>query len=134
MKQCIQMQILMRQKQNLKKLNIDANLVSDFTSIEKHQNISIIQKNCDSDFDISFDLSSQNIPSQKELNFAKNLRQIEGPNIQLKQIQNQHTSLKTTFNNFKQEINAAMSNARQSQMQFSANLVRLFQLNQFGFE
>ncbi|CAL6031659.1 Chain_A [Hexamita inflata] len=121
----------LNEMKNLQKLRVQYNFVSDFSSLEKHPNYN----NLDEYGWRCFDISKQKYLSEKELFKANQFRNIEGPNIQLKEIQNQHKSLKTTFNNFKQEINTVLNNASQSQIQFSANLVRLFQqLNQSGFE
>ncbi|CAL6002502.1 leucine-rich_repeat domain-containing protein [Hexamita inflata] len=112
---------------NLKKLQVQGNIISDFTSVEKHPNYNINNGfRC-------FCISHQEYPSEEDLHLANKFRQIESPNIQLKLIP--HKSLKMAFNNFKQEINVVLNNARQSQIQFTANIVRLFQqLNQFGLE
>ncbi|CAL6002308.1 leucine-rich_repeat domain-containing protein [Hexamita inflata] len=116
---------------NLKEFRVNNNLVSDFSSIEQHPNYNNINENGWR----SFYISDQKEPSEEELRKANKLRKIESPNIQLKEIQNQHKALKTALNNVKQEINATISNAWQSKIQFTANVVRLFQLlNQFGFE
>ncbi|CAL6063438.1 Leucine-rich_repeat [Hexamita inflata] len=116
---------------NLKELRAGWNRISDLSSLEKHPNYNNLNekgKRC-------FDISKQKEPSQKEQYLANKFRKIEGPNVQLKENQNQHKSLQTALDNFKQEINAALNNTRQSQIQFTANVVRLFQqLNQFGFE
>ncbi|CAL6002360.1 Leucine-rich_repeat domain superfamily [Hexamita inflata] len=127
---------------NLKELIVYNNLVSDFSSIKQHPNYNNIHKNDRiTDFNINengwrtFYISDQKEPSEEELYLANKFRKIESPNIQLKEIQNQHKALKTALNNVKQEINATISNAWQSQIQFTANVVRLFQqLNQVGFE
>ncbi|CAL5996553.1 Conserved_hypothetical protein [Hexamita inflata] len=121
----------LNEMKNLKELNVQMNIISDFSSLEKHPNYN----NIDEDGWGCLDISYQRDPSEQQLFKANKLRNIERPNIQLKEIQIPHKSLKPTFSNFKQEINAAISNARQSQIQFTANVVRLFQqLNQFGFE
>ncbi|CAL6063500.1 leucine-rich_repeat domain-containing protein [Hexamita inflata] len=110
---------------NLEKLRVQYNFVSDFSSVERHPNYNNINEDDD--------IYDQEEPSQEELLQANKFRNIERPNRQLKLIP--HKSLKTTFNNFKQEINTTMNNARQSQIQFTANVVHLFQLlNQIGFE
>ncbi|CAL6002288.1 leucine-rich_repeat domain-containing protein [Hexamita inflata] len=116
---------------NLQQLYMQQNSISDFSSIEQHPNYNNINENGRR----TFDISDQKEPSQEELYLANELRNIESPNIQLKEIQTQRKSFQTMFDNFKQEINAVLNNARQSQIQFTANVVRLFQLlNQFGFE
>ncbi|CAL6002438.1 DUF2252_family protein [Hexamita inflata] len=117
---------------NLKELYLQWNSISDFSSLEKHpnfNNINEIGHRC-------FNISDQNKYSfEEQLRKANKMRNIEIPNIQLKQNQNQHKALKTALDNFKQQINAMTRNAWQSQIQFTANIVRLFQqLNQVGFE
>ncbi|CAL6002450.1 Hypothetical_protein [Hexamita inflata] len=116
---------------NLKEFRVDNNLVSDFSSIEKHPNFN----NIDEDGKKTFDISDQRTDCQEELRKANKFRNIESPNIQLKEIQTQHKALKTALDNFKREINMVLNNARQSQIQFTANVIRIFQqLNQVGFE
>ncbi|CAL6002458.1 Leucine-rich_repeat domain superfamily [Hexamita inflata] len=116
---------------NLKEFRVDSNLVSELSSIEKHPNFN----NIDEDGKKTFDISDQRTDCQEELRKANKFRNIESPNIQLKQIQTQHKALKTALDNFKQEINMVLNNARQSQIQFTANVIRIFQqLNQVGFE
>ncbi|CAL5997683.1 leucine-rich_repeat domain-containing protein [Hexamita inflata] len=111
---------------NLQHLNVYHNYVREFSSFEQHQNYNLLGKH----YGISAQISD---PSEELLTKAKQLRLIEIPNIQLKEIQ--HKTLKTALNNFKQQINSEMSNALSKQLQFTANVVRLFQhLNQFGFE
>ncbi|CAL6063508.1 leucine-rich_repeat domain-containing protein [Hexamita inflata] len=116
----------------LKTLRVeDGNRICDFSTIEQHPNFNSIDKfgkRC-------FNISGQIKPFKQQLRQANNIRRIESPNIQLKEIQSQHKSLNTALNSRKQEINAVLNNARQSQIQFTANVVHLFQLlNQFGFE
>ncbi|CAL6002412.1 leucine-rich_repeat domain-containing protein [Hexamita inflata] len=116
----------------LKTLRVeDGNRICDFSPIEQHPNFNSVDKfgkRC-------FNISGQIKPLKQQLRQANKFRKIECPNIQLKEIQNQHKALKTALKNFKQNINATISNAWQSQIQFTANVVRLFQLlNQFGFE
>ncbi|CAL6062830.1 leucine-rich_repeat domain-containing protein [Hexamita inflata] len=119
----------LNEMKRLETLRVENNRISDFSSLEKHSNYN----NIDDDDRRCFNISDQKDPSQKQLRKAIKMNNIERPNIQLKEIP--HKTLQTTFSNFKQEINAAISNARQSQIQFTANVVRLFQqLNQFGFE
>ncbi|CAL6002480.1 leucine-rich_repeat domain-containing protein [Hexamita inflata] len=117
--------------QKLQMFVADNNQISDFSQIEKHPNYNNINKNGWR----TFEISDQREPSQEQLRQANKFRNIESPNIQLKEIQNLHQALKTALDNFKQQINATISNAWQSQIQFTANVVRLFQqLNQVGFE
>ncbi|CAL6002516.1 leucine-rich_repeat domain-containing protein [Hexamita inflata] len=120
---------------NLKEFKVQNNLVSDFLSLEKHPNFNNINKIGDR----CFDISDQKYQSQEELYLellqANKFRKIESPNIQLKEIQIQHKALKTALDNFKQQINEAISNARQSQIQYTANVGRIFQqMNYVGFE
>ncbi|CAL6002436.1 Conserved_hypothetical protein [Hexamita inflata] len=116
---------------NLKEFQVYCNLVSELSSIEKHPNFN----NIDEDGHRCFDIFDQQEPSEEQLRKVNKYRKIESPNIQLKQIQTQHKALKTELDNFKQNINATTSNARQSQIQFTANVIRIFQqLNQVGFE
>ncbi|CAL6063450.1 Internalin-A_precursor [Hexamita inflata] len=113
----------LNQMTKLEKLIAERNRIRDFSSLEKHPNYNIINENG----------SNQEDPSQAELYLANKFRKIELPNIQLKLIP--HKALKTALKNYKQNINATISNARQSQLQFTANVVSLFPLlNQFGFE
>ncbi|CAL6063444.1 Internalin-A_precursor [Hexamita inflata] len=113
----------LNQMTKLEKLIAERNRIRDFSSLEKHPNYNIINENG----------SNQEDPSQAELYLANKFRKIELPNIQLKLIP--HKALQTALDNFKQEINATMNNARQSQIQFTANVVHLFQyLNQLGLE
>ncbi|CAL6031595.1 leucine-rich_repeat domain-containing protein [Hexamita inflata] len=121
----------LNEMKNLKELRAEWNRISDLSSLEKHPNYN----NLDEKGERCFDISYQRDPSEKELFNANKYRKIELPNIQLKLIQSQHKALNTALDNFKQKINATMNNARQSQIQFTVNVVRLFQfLNQFGFE
>ncbi|CAL6063436.1 leucine-rich_repeat domain-containing protein [Hexamita inflata] len=116
---------------NLEKLSAEGSRISNFSSLEKHPNYN----NLDEKGKRCFEISYQRDPSEQQLCKANKFRKIERPNIQLKEIQNQHKALKTTLQKFKKQLNAVMNNARQSQIQFTANMVRLFQqLNQFGFE
>ncbi|CAL6002444.1 Conserved_hypothetical protein [Hexamita inflata] len=117
---------------NLKELYLLRNSISDFSSLEKHQNFNNIDEIGHRYFNISY---QNKYPSEKELRQANKFRKIESPNIQLKEIQTQHKALKTALDNFKREINMVLNNARQSQIQFTANVIRIFQqLNQVGFE
>ncbi|CAL6063498.1 Conserved_hypothetical protein [Hexamita inflata] len=110
-------------------LRVEKNRIS-FISIQKHPNYNNYQF-----YQRYFNISQQKQPTSDEVRLANKLRKIERPNIQLKEIQNQHNSLNTALNSRKQEINAVLNNARQSQIQFTANVVHLFQLlNQIGFE
>ncbi|CAL6011200.1 leucine-rich_repeat domain-containing protein [Hexamita inflata] len=124
----------LNEMKKLQTLMLDNNRISDFSELEKHPNYN----NLDEDGHRCFWISQQKDPFEQQLFKANKFRNIERPNIQLKEIQNQHQTLQTlqtTFSNFKQEINAVLNNARQSQIQFTANVVRLFQLlNQVGFE
>ncbi|CAL6002272.1 leucine-rich_repeat domain-containing protein [Hexamita inflata] len=116
------------QMANLKELRVNNNLVSDFSSIEQHPNYNNTNEN-------GFNIYKQKLPSFVQLFDANESRNIESPNIQLKQIQTQRKSFQTMFSNFKQEINAVLNNACQSQIQFTTKIIHIFQyLNQFGFE
>ncbi|CAL6076272.1 leucine-rich_repeat domain-containing protein [Hexamita inflata] len=111
------------QMAKLKYLRVQFNQINDFSPIEKHLN-----KN-------DFDTDDQQIACEEVLHEANKHRNIERPNIKLKETQNKRKLLQTALNQFKQEINETMNNERQIQIQFTANVVRLFQfLNQFGFE
>ncbi|CAL6002462.1 Conserved_hypothetical protein [Hexamita inflata] len=99
---------------NLKELYLLRNSISDFSSLEKHQNFNNIDEIGHRYFNISY---QNKYPSEKELRQANKFRKIESPNIQLKEIQTQHKALKTALDNFKREINMVLNNARQSQIQ-----------------
>ncbi|CAL6031589.1 leucine-rich_repeat domain-containing protein [Hexamita inflata] len=117
----------------LRFLNVEQNRINYiyFASLIQHPNYN----NLDQNGKRCFKINHQTTPTQKQRRKANKLRLIESPNIQLKENQNQHKSLKTALNNFKQEINTTMNNTRQRQIQFTSNVVRLFQyMNQFGFE
>ncbi|CAL6002224.1 Conserved_hypothetical protein [Hexamita inflata] len=108
------------------------NRISDFTSIYDHQYFGIQDDNYTYDYDeylpvkdYYFPTFDQTEPSEDELNFANKLRNIEGPNIQLKQIQNKRKTLKTALKNLKQEVNAVIKNA--NHIQFTSSAVELFQ-------
>ncbi|CAL5979671.1 Conserved_hypothetical protein [Hexamita inflata] len=116
------------QMTKLKQLHAQFNRINDFSSIEKLQQFN------KSD-DMHFYIDGQQITTEEELHQANKYKNIERPNIQLKEIQNNRELLQTALNQFKQEINTTMNNASQIQIQFTVNVVRLFQfLNQFGFE
>ncbi|CAL6011207.1 leucine-rich_repeat domain-containing protein [Hexamita inflata] len=116
----------------MKKLQIfrvEKNLISDFKSIIKHPNYKNFDENCQK----FLNKFNQTEPSKEEVRQAKQIIRIERQNLQFKQIP--HKMHQTALNNFKQEINTTMNNACQSQIQFTANVVRIFQfLNQVGFE
>ncbi|CAL6031609.1 Conserved_hypothetical protein [Hexamita inflata] len=119
----------LNEMKKLQTFRVESNLISDFKSIIKHPNYNNFDENCQ----IYLNKFNQTKPSKEEVHQAKQIRRIERQNLQLKEIP--HKTHQTTFKNFKQEINAVLNNARQSQIQFTANVVRLFQqLNQFGFE
>ncbi|CAL6011194.1 leucine-rich_repeat domain-containing protein [Hexamita inflata] len=126
----------LNEMKQLKTLMLDNNRISDFSELEKYPNYNNINENRAENS--IYGIYDQEEPSQEELLQANKLRKIESSNIQLKEIQNQHKTLQThqtALKNFKQEINVVLNNARQSQIQFTANVVRLFQqLIQFGFE
>ncbi|CAL6085369.1 Hypothetical_protein [Hexamita inflata] len=118
----------------MKKLKIfraELNRLSDLSSIQKHPNFN---NRIDINGERCFYISHQIKPFKIELRKANKIRSTESPNCQLKKIQNLHKSLQTTLNNCKQQINT-INNARQNQIQFTSNVVLLFQqLNQVGFE
>ncbi|CAL5974904.1 class_1 internalin InlA [Hexamita inflata] len=119
-----------KEMKKLENFSVNNNLISDFSSLEQHPNYN----NLDEDDYRCFNISEQKEPSKEELCKAIKINNIECPNIQLKQIQNQHQSLKTAFNSFKKEINTTMSNARQSKIQFTAKIIHIFQyLNKSEF-
>ncbi|CAL6002512.1 leucine-rich_repeat domain-containing protein [Hexamita inflata] len=119
----------LNEMKKLKTLRVESNRISDFKSIIKHPNYKNFDENCQKYLKIF----NQTKPSKEEVRKAKQIIRIERQNLQLKEIP--HKTHQTTFSNFKQEINAVLNNARQSQIQFTANVVRLFQqLNQFGLE
>ncbi|CAL6040627.1 Leucine-rich_repeat domain superfamily [Hexamita inflata] len=121
----------LNEMKKLEKFSVDNNCIIDFSSIEQHPNYNNISENGQR----CFFISDQRDQSEELLLEANKMRNIESPNIQIKQIHSQHKALKTSLKNVKQEENATMNNARQSQIQFTANVVRLFQLlNQVGFE
>ncbi|CAL6032382.1 Conserved_hypothetical protein [Hexamita inflata] len=118
--------------EQLEELRVYDNLVSDFSSLEKYQKQS---DKINKYGDRTFKVSNQRKPSKKQLRYANKMRHIEVPNVQLKEIQNKNKTYKTIFNNFKQEANEVVNNARSHQIQFTSSVVHFFQLmNQFGFE
>ncbi|CAL6056137.1 Conserved_hypothetical protein [Hexamita inflata] len=118
---------------NMKKLQVlrvNSNRISDISaiSIEKHPNYIQI----DNSDKICFNISQQRKPSQNELHWANKLRHIEGPNIQLKNVQNICQTFKTTLNSLKQQVNAVKNIICSNQIQFTSYVIRFFQqLNQF---
>ncbi|CAL6063446.1 LPXTG_cell wall anchor domain-containing protein [Hexamita inflata] len=119
----------LNEMKKLKQFRAEQNRISDFKSIIKHPNYKNFDENCQK----YLNKFNQTKPSKEEVRKAKQIIRIERQNLKLKEIP--HKMHQTVFNNFKQEINAALNNACQSKIQFTANVVRLFQqLIQFGFE
>ncbi|CAL6002312.1 Conserved_hypothetical protein [Hexamita inflata] len=117
----------LNEMKKLQTFRVERNLISDLKSIFKHPNYNNFDEKK------SINIFNQTKPSKEEVRKAKQIIRIERQNLKLKEIP--HKMHQTAFNNFKQEINAAINNARQSQIQFTANVVHLFQfMNQFGFE
>ncbi|CAL6031641.1 Conserved_hypothetical protein [Hexamita inflata] len=81
----------------LKELRAEYNRISDFSSIE---NLNV---------DRCFDITNQEIPSQEEHSNANKQRCLENPNLKLKEIQINCRTYKTSFNNFKKQINTVMN-------------------------
>ncbi|CAL5985141.1 leucine-rich_repeat domain-containing protein [Hexamita inflata] len=99
----------------LKQLQLNQNLISDFTKLEQHPYFS------------DFDISNQEKPSIFELNFANQIRKIERQNISLKQIQNICQIFKPKMNQFKDEINVTTDRAKVDHILFMKYIVHLFQ-------
>ncbi|CAL6002464.1 Leucine-rich_repeat [Hexamita inflata] len=107
---------------NLKELYLLRNSISDFSSLEKHQNFN----NIDEDGDRCFNISYQNkYPSEEQLRKANKMRIIESPNIKLKEIQINCRTFKTSFTNFKNQINTDMNNY--NHIQFTSSVAHLFE-------
>ncbi|CAL6011244.1 Leucine-rich_repeat [Hexamita inflata] len=107
----------------LKQLDVQFNRISDFSTLEQHQNnfnsVNEDGKRC-------FNILNQTEPFQEELRYANQMKNIESPNVQLKLIQNKRKTLKTYFNAFKLKINAVPIRAHSDQIQFTSSAVRLF--------
>ncbi|CAL6015540.1 Conserved_hypothetical protein [Hexamita inflata] len=102
---------------------LDANL----NNMKKLKQLSA-QINFISDFDSrSFNISNQRQPSLGELSNSNYLRNIEWPNISLVLTQSKRKTIKTTLNQVKQIINAAINRIHSNHHQFSSSAVRLFQ-------
>ncbi|CAL6081253.1 leucine-rich_repeat domain-containing protein [Hexamita inflata] len=99
----------------LKQLQLNQNLISDFTKIELHPYFS------------DFDISNQEHPSILELTFANQIRNIELQNISLKYIQNICQIFKPKINQFKDQINMATNRAKVNHILFGKCVVHLFQ-------
>ncbi|CAL6063476.1 leucine-rich_repeat domain-containing protein [Hexamita inflata] len=110
------------QMTKLEKLIAEKNRISDFSQLEQRSNFNSLDEYGDRNFDIS----GQKTNSQEELYFANHLRKIERPNIQLKEIQNQHQFLKTALKYCKQQINAVLNCANHTQ--FTSSAAQLFEL------
>ncbi|CAL6031543.1 Conserved_hypothetical protein [Hexamita inflata] len=106
----------------LEKLSAGFNRIRDFSSIEKRLNYN----NTDEYGQRCFNISGQSVPSKQVLHFANKLRHIEGPNIQLKEIQNKRKTRKI-FNNFKQQIKNVVNSVQSNHIQFTSSVVHLFQ-------
>ncbi|CAL6002328.1 leucine-rich_repeat domain-containing protein [Hexamita inflata] len=124
----------LNEMKKLQTFRVESNLISDFKSLKrlqiiKHPNYNNFDENCQK----FLNKFNQTEPSKEEVRQAKQIIRIELQNLKLKEIP--HKSLQTAFNNCKQEINATMNNARQSQIQFTAKIIHLFQyLNKSEFE
>ncbi|CAL6031675.1 Hypothetical_protein [Hexamita inflata] len=107
------------------KLRAQYNCIHSFTQIEKHKNFNNIHKYGDK----CFEISNQRAPTEQEVLKANKMRHIEGPNLYLKQIQNKNkrATIKTTFNNLKQQINAVIEQAYSNHVQLTSYVVRFFQ-------
>ncbi|CAL6032444.1 leucine-rich_repeat domain-containing protein [Hexamita inflata] len=117
----------LNEMKKLQTFRVERNRISDLKSIFKHPNYNNFDEKK------SINIFNQTKPSKEEVRQAKQIIRIERQNLKLKEIP--HKTHQTTFSNFKQEINAVLNNACQSQIQFTANVVRIFQfLNQVGFE
>ncbi|CAL6075991.1 Leucine-rich_repeat domain superfamily [Hexamita inflata] len=96
----------------LQQLNLSLNLISDFTSLQKHPNFS------------KFNLLNQRPPLYTQLLLANKVSNIENTNIQLIKINKQCLKM----SQFKQKINALTENTQINLIQFTSNVVRLFQV------
>ncbi|CAL6063558.1 leucine-rich_repeat domain-containing protein [Hexamita inflata] len=116
----------------LKQLDVQFNRISDFSTLEQHQNFNSINE----DGKRCFNISNQTEPFQEELCYANLMKNIESPNFQLKLIQNKRKTLKTYFNAFKLKINAVPIRLHSDQIKFTSSAVRLFKqldlLDQLG--
>ncbi|CAL5984697.1 Hypothetical_protein [Hexamita inflata] len=105
----------------IQQLHVQFNQIIDFSSIEKHPNYNNLKE----DGQRCFNISDQEEPSKEQLCQAKKMRNIESPNIQLKEIQNKHTSIQTALNNFKEQINTV--NNCYNPIQLTYSVVHLFE-------
>ncbi|CAL6010770.1 Hypothetical_protein [Hexamita inflata] len=106
---------------NLQYLRAECNLISYFSSLEKHKNFNNVNEyglRC-------FDLPHQTNPSKEERCRAKKFNHIEGPNIQLRQSKNKRKHLQTVSNYFKQKLNAIINNT--NHFQFTTSAAQLFE-------
>ncbi|CAL6002500.1 leucine-rich_repeat domain-containing protein [Hexamita inflata] len=122
----------LNEMKQLIQLNVQFNRIIDFSSLEQHQNYNSINE----DGQRCFNISNQTKPFQEELRYANQMKNIESPNIQLREIQNKRKTLKTIFNAFKLKINAVPIRLHSDQIQFTSSAVRLFKqldlLDQLG--
>ncbi|CAL5996855.1 Hypothetical_protein [Hexamita inflata] len=118
----------------LKTFRVESNrIIFDFKSIIKHPNYDNLDQNSKKCLNTYY----QTTPSKQEVRQAKQLKYIERQNMQLKEFPHKNLIklLQTAFNSFKQEINAVVNNARQSQIKFTAKVIHIFQfLNKSEFE
>ncbi|CAL6002370.1 leucine-rich_repeat domain-containing protein [Hexamita inflata] len=111
----------LNEMKKLEQLKAEWNRISDFSSIEKHNNYNNFDQNVDRCFDITY----QQIPSQEELFNANKQRCLESPNIKLKEIQINCRTFKTSFTNFKNQINTNMNSY--NHIQFTSSVAHLFE-------
>ncbi|CAL6011258.1 leucine-rich_repeat domain-containing protein [Hexamita inflata] len=118
----------LNEMKQLEVLYVQFNRISDFTSLEKHQNRN-------NNGNICFNIQNQREPFKEELHYANQMRDLEHPNIQLKDIQNKHKILNTQLNACKLKISELPNQLHYNQMQLASSAVHLFQqLDQLEFE
>ncbi|CAL6053731.1 leucine-rich_repeat domain-containing protein [Hexamita inflata] len=96
-------------------LKIDGNYITDFSSIQKHQNFN------------QFDISHQRQRKISQLLFANILKDIESPNIQIVEINKKRQMMKQKIYEFKQKITTVANRTQNDQIQFASNVIRIFQ-------
>ncbi|CAL6002352.1 leucine-rich_repeat domain-containing protein [Hexamita inflata] len=111
----------LNEMKKLEQLKAEWNRISDFSSIEKHNNYNNFDQNVNRCFDITY----QQIPSQEELFNANKQRCLESPNIKLKEIQINCRTFKTSFTNFKKQINTVMNS--NNHIQLTSSVAHLFE-------
>ncbi|CAL6093338.1 Conserved_hypothetical protein [Hexamita inflata] len=115
----------LNQMKNLQQLGAECNLISDFSSLEKHKNFNNVNEygfRC-------FGIPHQANPLKEERCRALKFSHIEDPNIQLRLFNNKRKTLQTVLNSFQQKINAVLNYKNHLQFTFSA--AQLFeQMNQ----